>query len=1064
MTAVTILQSAPGLGSFGTIPVGKTSNTFVEGGQQTRGTLTTRVSGVQSYDCMNVAQIKTAAQDVVQKTARNASAKSLIITAGAQYREGNEHEGKSELKKSFGAYCQAAALAQMVINVRQSDPAVQREIDDFFKIFDGDRLKQVEEKLKLAETASSSFPPSPSVADRMRSLKDNGLDITSKRISSRNFSEVATTSSPKTSPLPLLLPSLPLLPFVKTTSSDSSNSALASPRTLVSPSQLGPPSPSSSPSLSPHLDTSDPYELTNFPPIEELDRPAEISLHSSPSIENSSCLRNSESSVIHPSLPSCPLPRPYPCANERPPSAPAVQLSNSLSSLPASPRLTPSHLKSPEFPSSIYVKDVTKKSFIPVKDTATVSELSEYLRENRNLLFLDVRCRSEFEKGHILSPAVVCIEPFNLLATNVGIQELEEAIMSKSEQGLFSNRDKFEIIIMYDDSSTGFSGKDTPLSILAHLIGGRSSPKMLRRDPMLLVGGLQAWREHVKQHIGTQIPVSLFNTTATNNCSQPDDKMLQTAAFGQSTEVSFGHPSHTRFAAEVSCSTVNPSDLSSLSYYSSPNVVSSSILHARSADNVLVCPTPPKTSFGGASITYPPVPKRALPSSPQPLGSATIYPPNVLTPPLASVNPSHLSRKRSEYFDSHGPFTGFSRTSVDYPRLSSPPGPRPPPPAASSVRERQAIRPYVYSPSESTGMATNTCRVRLDWPQARSTPRGLVNLGNTCWMNSIIQCLNATLPFVNYFLDGRWKLAVDANKGRLTFAFAQLVNQMKNAGEQKYIVPNHFHDTICHLMPHFEKGKQHDSQEFLGSFLDRVDEDLKTLTKTEPLTTRQSGSKTPHTSRDDASIVPSCFQSECSSRLQCSVCETTSVTHEHFNFLQLSLPSVKDKHHSLTLSVYNCLDEFFREEIMEKENQWLCPKCKKSRKASKKMSLTRPPAVLVLHLKRYTLVQDARGERMVRNDTFVDSPLEDIDLSRYVNISPENGHIQPSQPHSYRYRLYGVTNHCGSESLDRGHYTALISTNNGWLRFSDTQISGPINPREVVSSEAYVLFYRRLSP
>ena len=101
----------------------------------------------------------------------------------------------------------------------------------------------------------------------------------------------------------------------------------------------------------------------------------------------------------------------------------------------------------------------------------------------------------------------------------------------------------------------------------------------------------------------------------------------------------------------------------------------------------------------------------------------------------------------------------------------------------------------------------------------------------------------------------------------------------------------------------------------------------------------------------------------------------------------------------------------------------LCPKCNKSRIASKKVSLTRPPAVLILHLKRYTLLHDSWGEKMIRNNTLVESPLDDLDLTRYVSpVTQPDGptqHPQAIQP--CKYRLYGVTNHTGSESLDRGH-------------------------------------------
>lgn len=69
------------------------------------------------------------------------------------------------------------------------------------------------------------------------------------------------------------------------------------------------------------------------------------------------------------------------------------------------------------------------------------------------------------------------------------------------------------------------------------------------------------------------------------------------------------------------------------------------------------------------------------------------------------------------------------------------------------------------------------------WVNTKLGLTGLKNLGNTCYMNSTIQCLSATLPFARYFLDGRYKGDINqynplGTKGDLANTFAKLLSAL----------------------------------------------------------------------------------------------------------------------------------------------------------------------------------------------------------------------------------------------------------------------------------------------
>lgn len=161
-------------------------------------------------------------------------------------------------------------------------------------------------------------------------------------------------------------------------------------------------------------------------------------------------------------------------------------------------------------------------------------------------------------------------------------------------------------------------------------------------------------------------------------------------------------------------------------------------------------------------IQYPQISRHI---SPQVSGSSFSSSPGtnglVSLPPQASINPSPLARRRSDYIDqSQEAINGLThRSPIDYPELSSQHVIRPPPAAASSTLDnRPRIMPsqpqvthYALAQSGPRPPMIPSDYPVTYWPDLQIGTTGLKNLGNTCYMNSTIQCLSATVPFSRFF-------------------------------------------------------------------------------------------------------------------------------------------------------------------------------------------------------------------------------------------------------------------------------------------------------------------------
>ncbi|KAI9481305.1 MAG: hypothetical protein EXX96DRAFT_210288 [Benjaminiella poitrasii] len=197
-------------------------------------------------------------------------------------------------------------------------------------------------------------------------------------------------------------------------------------------------------------------------------------------------------------------------------------------------------------------------------------------------------------------------------------------------------------------------------------------------------------------------------------------------------------------------------------------------------------------------------------------------------------------------------------------------------------------------------------------PPPPSTPRydygvcGLQNLGNTCFMNSALQCLSNTPQLTKWFLADNYKRDLNRDnplgmKGHVAEAYGKLIEKLWN-GTAGSFPPREFKCTIGRFNSSFSGYQQHDTQELLAFLLDGLHEDLNRIIKKPYIElpdfdgmedaeiAKQSWDY--HRARND-SVIVDLFQGQFKSRLVCSECTNVSVTFDPFMYLSLPLPIKK---------------------------------------------------------------------------------------------------------------------------------------------------------------------------
>ncbi|KAF3658833.1 Ubiquitin carboxyl-terminal hydrolase 21 [Capsicum annuum] len=308
---------------------------------------------------------------------------------------------------------------------------------------------------------------------------------------------------------------------------------------------------------------------------------------------------------------------------------------------------------------------------------------------------------------------------------------------------------------------------------------------------------------------------------------------------------------------------------------------------------------------------------------------------------------------------------------------------------------------------------------------------GLANLGNTCFLNAVLQSFMHTVPLIQGLKSNDHATPCDGylRKGFCVICALRKLIDASLFSETGVVSPWKFVNNLNYFSSTFHRFQQEDAHEFLQCFLDKLE--------------RCCDDSRPrdYPALETDNIVKQVFGGRLVSKLQCCNCCHRSNTYETLIDLSLEIEDVD--------SLDTALESFTKvEKIEDPEIKFTCEKCQEQVSIEKQLVLDKAPSVAALHLKRFK----TDGSLVEKIDKYVSFPLE-LDLHTYA----DNSQIDNEE---MKYDLYAVIVHIGF-SYSSGHYYSFIrSAPNEWYKFDDSKV---VRVREdyVLSQEAYVLFYAK---
>ncbi|XP_068644066.1 ubiquitin carboxyl-terminal hydrolase 17-like [Aristolochia californica] len=334
--------------------------------------------------------------------------------------------------------------------------------------------------------------------------------------------------------------------------------------------------------------------------------------------------------------------------------------------------------------------------------------------------------------------------------------------------------------------------------------------------------------------------------------------------------------------------------------------------------------------------------------------------------------------------------------------------------------------------SEAIGKYNDKMLFRYDlftklcsWDRVELRPCGLINCGNSCYANAVLQCLAFTRPVTAYLLQGLHSKACPKKEWCFTCEFESLLLKAKEGKSPLSPIGILSQINLGH-------GKEEDAHEFLRSAIDAM----------QSACLKEAGSNARSPMAEETTLIQLTFGGYLKSKIKCMRCVGKSEHYERMMDLTVEIDGD-------IATLEEALHKFTSTEILEGENKYHCSRCKSYERAKKKLTILEAPNVLTIALKRFQSGNFGKLNKMVKFP-------EILDLAPYMSGTSDRSPI---------YRLYAVVVHLDiMNAAFSGHYVCYVKNIQGkWYKIDDSVVK-IVELDRVLSQGAYLLLYARVSP